>query len=198
MTEWRLFDSDTPAEFSTPQFFEHYPWIDPVWQVGHANRIEMVADLATEVMSAHGLRTLVDLGCGDGSLLSLLERRLGDDVTMWGYDLGRGNLQRATGAGVDARYANILTDSLDWADLVVCTEVVEHLYDPRAFVRSIPGTRLILSSPGFEDDVTHYEHHAWAWDWNGYREMIADCGWTPVEQRRSPEGFQAVYAMRPA
>lgn len=165
----------------------------------------MVADLIREFVTDHSVASLVDLGCGDGSLLGQI-RDL--PIRMWGYDAGTGNREQATAHGLDVRPADLLTTPLEYGDLIVATEVVEHLVDPHAFIRSLPGDKLILSSPSAEDGDWHYEHHAWAWDMDGYAHLAATCGWTVVEQVecdapdnfhgavRRPQRFQAIAAVR--
>jgi trans-aconitate methyltransferase len=194
--EWRLFPEDQVPQYTKQVFFAGHPWVDPIGQRGHAARTDMVADLVADLVREHGIKSVSDLGCGDGSLLQKIQRRV--PVEAWGYDLGRQNIHVATTLRmVDARSGNFLADDLEYGELIVATEVVEHLRDPRGFIRSLPGRMLVLSSPWDEDDRSHYEHHAWAWDEPGYRQMVEDCGWTVTEQRRCPEGFQAVYAVRP-
>lgn len=200
-----LFEPGTVPDFTTPKFFQAHPWVDPRHQFGHAERTAMVAGLVRKVVTAFGLASVVDLGCGDGSLLGQL-RDL--PVRMWGYDAGAANVEHARAAGLAVFHGDILMDQIEYADLIVATEVVEHLVDPRAFVRSLPGRHLILSSPSAEDADWHYEHHSFAWDLDGYAAMVADCGWTVVEQVecnapdnfhggiRRPQRFQAIFATR--
>jgi 2-polyprenyl-3-methyl-5-hydroxy-6-metoxy-1,4-benzoquinol methylase len=201
MTEWRLFKEGTQPVYTTCHFFADHPWVDPAGQRGHAARTDMVADFVAEIVKDRDVQSVVDLGCGDGALIQKIERRV--RVKAWGYDLGDQNIHIATTLRmVDARKGDFLKGhiyshtSVDYGELIVCSEVVEHLVDPRSFIRSLPGKLLVLSSPWDETEDNHYEHHAWAWDERGYREMIEDCGWIVVEQRRCREGFQAVLAVR--
>jgi 2-polyprenyl-3-methyl-5-hydroxy-6-metoxy-1,4-benzoquinol methylase len=191
--EWRLFDEGTVPAYTTPAFFGGHPWIDPVWQRGHSARIALARQVIGDAVAGFGIESVVDLGCGDGSLLATL-RDL--PVRAWGYDLGRGNVTVATQSGLDVRCADFLLDDLEYGDLIVATEVVEHLVDPRGFLRGLPGRHLMVSSPFDENDVAHYEHHAWAWDEDGYRDVVGACGWTVVEQRTCTAGFQAIHAVR--
>jgi predicted TPR repeat methyltransferase len=205
LTEWQLFEPGTVPDFTTPAFFEAHPWVDPRHQLGHAERTAMTADLIRKFVATHPVASLVDLGCGDGSLLGML-RDL--PIRMWGYDAGVANVGRAKAAGLDVRRADLLSGAVEYADLIVATEVVEHLVDPRAFIRSLPGRRLVLSSPSAEDADWHYEHHSFAWDLEGYASLAADCGWTVVEHVecdapdnhhggiRRPQRFQAISATR--
>lgn len=196
MSEHRLFPRFTIPPWTTPAFFADHPWIDPAAQRGHAERTDMVADFITDVVRQHAVESVTDLGCGDGALLAKLRRR--SRVRAWGYDLGRENLYVATTLReVDARAGNILTlDGLELGELLVASEVVEHLTDPRGFISGLPGKLLILSSPWDETPDSHYEHHAWAWDEPGYVDMVEACGWSVKEQRRCDAGFQTVLAVR--
>lgn len=197
MSEWRLFREGTVPAYTQPGFFAAHPWVDPAGQRGHAERTDMVADLVADVVNDQGIASLTDLGCGDGALLQKIAQRV--QVKAWGYDLGIQNIHVARSLRlVDARRANFLPegDEIEYGELLVATEVVEHLVDPRQFIRHLPGGKLILSSPWDETDRDHYIHHAWAWDEDGYRALVEDCGWTVKEQRRCPEGFQAIWAVR--
>ena len=165
----------------------------------------MVAALVRRFITSHPVASVVDLGCGDGSLLNLL-RDL--PLPMWGYDAGVENVQRATDFGLDVRRADLLSDPVEYGDLIVASEVVEHLLDPHKFIAALPGERLVVSSPSAETDEWHYEHHAWAWDLDGYAQLVRDAGWTVVEQVECsggvnfhggscrPQRFQAIAAVR--
>jgi trans-aconitate methyltransferase len=193
--EWKLFDGPPPF-FTEGWFFAQHPWVDPVAQRGHAARTDMVADLVAELVEKRGIGSATDLGCGDGALMQKILRRV-PALRLWGYDLGRQNLHVATTLrGVDARSASLDSSALDYGDLLIATEVVEHLADPYSYLRGLPGSLLVLSSPYDEDDKNHYEHHAWAWDEDGYRALAEACGWTVTEQRTCPEGFQAIVCER--
>lgn len=203
MTEWRLFDEGTVPIFCTEGFFNRHPWVPPGDQVGHAERTRMVADLVAEFRS--DARTLSDLGCGDGSLLAMI-RDLG--LKRWGYDAGWANVHRAQGLGLPVTYADFLTEPVEYGDIVVMSEVLEHLLDPHGLLKSLPDCRLIVSSPAAETDQWHYIHHAWAWDEDGYAKLLTDAGWKIVEHRsvaggiaehmgeRREQRFQAIVAQR--
>lgn len=185
---YRCFVEGTVPDYTTARFFEVHPWIDPVHQYGHVERTTMVEDLIRELVHAHKVTSVVDLGCGDGSLLGRL-RDLA--IPMWGYDAGIENRIQAAISGLDVRPADLLISPLEYADLIVAAEVIEHLVDPQSFIRALPGEWLILSSPSAEDLGWHYEHHAWAWSLEGYVALIESCGWSVVEQVEcsAPDNF---------
>ena len=204
MTEWKLFDGDAP-DFSTLLFFQEHPWVPPAHQEGHAQRTAMTADMIRKVSAQYELRTLSDLGCGDGALLDLI-RDL--PVQMWGYDAGEQNVAVARAKGLDVRQADILASSLEYGDLITCCEVLEHLADPHGFLNRMPGNRLVITSPSAETADWHYVHHAWAWDLDGYAALASGAGWHVKMQVECdggvnhhggtdlPQRFQAIFAVK--
>lgn len=204
MTEWKLFDGTEPA-CSTIEFFETHPWVPPECQTGHAQRMEMVAKLIRSVLPEHQPASISDLGCGDGSLLGLIA---GIPVSMWGYDMGAENISMARARGLDVRRGDILSDEVEFGELIVCCEVVEHLAHPHEFLRGLPGSLLIVSSPSAETDEWHYADHTWAWDLDGYAALVEGGGWSVVRHVEcdggvnwhggveAPQRFQAIFAQR--
>lgn len=200
MTEWKLFaDGEVPG-YTTNHFFAGHPWVDPIHQRGHAERIAMVRHVIGQVVEDFSIETMTDLGCGDGSLLELC---LDLPIQAWGYDLGVENINVARNRrGVNAMRADFLlaAKSLMYGELLVTTEVVEHLVDPRGFLRSLLDVTtariLVVSSPWDENELDHYEHHAWAWNQEGYREMVESTGWQFDAQATCEAGFQTITARR--
>ena len=102
-----------------------------------------------------GARVL-DVGCGNGYTAGQFAAR-GCDVT--GIDLSESGLAIARAAYPNIRFESLAADDeillkLQVApfDMVISTEVIEHLYDPQAFVASCykalrPGGRFVVSTP---------------------------------------------------
>jgi ubiquinone biosynthesis O-methyltransferase len=98
--------------------------------------------------------TLLDIGCGNGALTASLATR-GAAVT--GLDLSESGIALARAAHPDVRFevASVYDDlhaRFGTFDRVIALEVIEHLYDPRAFLRRAfealkPGGRLVISTP---------------------------------------------------
>lgn len=97
-----------------------------------------------------------DAGCGNGALLRRLKAT---GYTVGGCDASETGIaiaQRTLGDAVRIKHMSVYDDlaaifGSDW-DVVVATEVVEHLYAPREFVNRVrallrPGGTLVLSTP---------------------------------------------------
>src|SRR5512136_1433004 len=178
MAEYRLHDPGTIPECTTPQWYEgreHAPHLE---QPTHRARILAAAAATVEVAQILGASTVVDLGAGDGGLLSLL----GPSLTGWGYDLQPTNVAAAKGRNVDVKLADITTDPITWGEITIATELLEHLRDPHGLVALAArhSRALVCSSPCEETPESHYEHHVWAWDQAGFSKMITDNGWRIV------------------
>lgn len=177
--EWKLFEGR--SHVSTAEFHADRETAPHLEQVFHQERLKTAAELATKACRAYHIATVVDLGCGDGGLLSLLP----DDLTSWGYDFQPSNVASAPRRGVDVRYANFLEDDIAYGELALCTECIEHLEDPHGFLERLSHNvrLLVCSSPMNETDEWHDTLHAWAWDVEGYRAMLDSAGFDVLETR---------------
>ena len=137
----------------------------------------------------------MDLGCGDGGLLQLIKDI---EIKSWGYDLQPKNVEHAVNVrGVDARYTDFNSDEIEYGDIAIMTEVLEHMLDPHKVVRELPSKFLIASSPYNENDTNHYEFHIWAWDSDGYVALITQGGYKIINKILVNGWSQVVIAMRP-
>jgi 2-polyprenyl-3-methyl-5-hydroxy-6-metoxy-1,4-benzoquinol methylase len=102
-------------------------------------------------------QTILDVGVGLGRLLSPLSelRRYGMDIS-WGY------LERSRATGIDVCYARI--EDMPYRegifDLVVCTDVIEHVMDLNLCCQKIlavlqPGGILVVRVP-YREDLSGY------------------------------------------
>jgi SAM-dependent methyltransferase len=129
--------------------------------------------------------TVVDLGCGDGGLLQILKSQ---GISCWGYDFQPSNAQGWKERNVIAYQADIFnTDfsEVQWGDVAVATEVLEHLDDPHGAVHDISykSKYLVASSPVNErpgDGAC--DSHIWAWDLEGYAALLAP-HFTVIQQK---------------
>lgn len=190
--EVQFFEPGTIPEHTTPKWYRKVARAPHLEQDGHRARLHLAARFVSQAVREFDVRTVSDMGCGDGGLLSLLRTV---PVRAWGYDLQPANVRAArTERLVDATLANVLKADVEWGDLAVCTEVLEHLVDPHAFVRSIPSRVLVASSPDGETDERHYEFHTYGWSMDGYRALIEQGGFDVV--RHETIGFQVILGVR--
>jgi trans-aconitate methyltransferase len=184
MSEWRLFDKGTVPEFTTPGWYEPRDAAPHIDEAGHADRLRMSADLASDAIGRYRPQWLHDVGCGDGGFLTLLRDR-GRTLPMYGADLAAANVTAAQARGHAAVLADWVTDPpADMTEMVTALEVLEHLLDPHDFLTRLARSAkwLVASSPYTETPDSHYEYHAWAWDLSGYRDMLSRAGWDVVQQ----------------
>ena len=194
MSEWRLFEPGTTPECTTADWYAGRENAAHLEEGTHRPRLVRSAALVAQIAFSRRLTTLVDLGAGDGGLLSLL----GPAITGWGYDLSPAAVQAAKDRGVDVRHGDVLTATLQWGQIAVATEMLEHLVDPHAFVRTIAANcdALVCSSPWQERPGFAYEFHTWAWDFTGYRALVEQAGFE-VAHHEAVGPFQIIMAAKP-
>jgi 2-polyprenyl-3-methyl-5-hydroxy-6-metoxy-1,4-benzoquinol methylase len=115
--------------------------------------LPVVRDLAQSVPP---FSVVADLGCGNGSFLAQF-RQYGWEL--YGIDMSRSGIEEATKAysGIQFSGADLTADLsshplIGRCDLVISTEVVEHVFLPRLYVKNCfrflkPGGILIISTP---------------------------------------------------
>ncbi|HEY6377065.1 MAG TPA: class I SAM-dependent methyltransferase [Edaphobacter sp.] len=100
---------------------------------------------------------VMDAGCGNGSFISLFQDRNwqlhGSDLSPTGIELARQTYPNINFFLADGQslYAEFLS-TIGPVDIVLSTEVIEHVYDPRGFLRNCfgllkPGGTIILTTP---------------------------------------------------
>jgi hypothetical protein len=163
VTEWHLGQDHV----STFEFHEHRERAPHLEQPIHRQRLVRAAELVRELEPA----SVVDLGCGDGGLLSLIP-----DIPSWGYDFQPTNPAGWAERGVQAEQLDVFNtrEVPRWGELAVMTEVLEHLADPHGVLDWVSHhvTYVVASSPRYENGEYHGDCHAWAWDEPGYRALF--------------------------
>jgi 2-polyprenyl-3-methyl-5-hydroxy-6-metoxy-1,4-benzoquinol methylase len=101
-------------------------------------------------------KAILDIGCGNGYLVNEL---ISKGYSAYGIDASAEGIEQARKANPNAFYVQDVSSRELPAeirqvkfDTLICTEVIEHLYDPAefiAFCRSIltPGGEIIISTP---------------------------------------------------
>lgn len=169
MVEYRFFDEGTCPYVSTFRFHVDRERAPHLEQEMHQARLLRTADLIQSLEPS----TVVDLGCGDGGLLSLLKSK---DIKAWGYDFQPSNWIGWHDREVEASLHDVFNTKAvyEWAELAVVTEVLEHLAEPHEVVRWIAeNARFIVASSPWGDTPEHHGvEHAWGWDFDGYAELF--------------------------
>lgn len=146
--------------------------------------------------------SVLDPACGDGSIVRIandlhqidlvtladISEPNMDVIEEWApeiWELGLGDIQ------------TILGSNRPMADVVVLTEILEHLGDPDAILRLArqKATRLVASSPEMRPgQIDSNPEHLWQFDGQGFEEMLVSAGWTALNKThltfRSEYDFQ--------
>lgn len=204
MAEYKLFTTEE-AFVSTAAFHEHRERA-PHWEQGtHRPRLEVAASMVNAAVSSwlwwrddDRPARVIDLGCGDGGLLMYLTHSFPGIMDCHGYDFQPSNAAGWVERAVNAEALNFVNEwgRVPNAEVYIATEVLEHLTDPHKMVKQIAmrGAQLVCSSPWTEHKDSHDACHAWAWDLDGYREMLEKAGF--IVRRHEKVGmFQVVLAV---
>ena len=115
-----------------------------------------IKKMVMDIITAHGIKgRVLDFGAGRGELIKLLSRI--DDMELHGVDIM--NRPEDLPRAVSWRQQD-LNDGLpcapEYFDAVVCSEVIEHLENPRSVFRNLftalrPGGKLVLTMPNQEN-----------------------------------------------
>lgn len=197
MTAWRLFEEGTIPPWTTAEWYAGRDRAPHVDEAVHRGRLDLAARMVRHAAHELELSTVVDLGCGDGGLLWLLDK-VRPPLDCWGYDLQQSNVGPAVAErGVDVRYGDVLWGEMEWGEIAVATEMLEHLVDPHAFVRRIAqhSRVLVASSPHTERPGNAYEFHTWAFDLAGYHELLEQAGFEVVAHETAGM-FQVITGVR--
>lgn len=165
--------------------FDHVAnWRDHRWD---SNWIERPRLWASAVAVALGQpETVCDPACGDATVvmqahqLSPIKRAFLSDISP---DTVKNLVPDTLPFEAMTRVADlqVALGELGGVDAIVLTEILEHLEDPDAVLRlALTKARwLVASSPIVPDGNDHTNQHLWAFDMEGYREMLEGAGWKP-------------------
>ena len=123
-------------------------------EVSHGYLYPTIAKLLGDVPAGSAV---LDLGCGNGSFLSLFQDRswrlYGSDFSPTAISIAPENFKGITFFLGDASApTGDMLEQVGKVDVILSTEVIEHLYDPRGFLRNAhsllkPGGIFILTTP---------------------------------------------------
>lgn len=147
---------------------------------------------------------VVDVGCGTGQLLrSLVDRMPVSPELVVGIDRSRTGIRRArallpNGTFVVADLYRLPLDA-ERFDLVLCTEVLEHVREPARAVGALcrlcaPGGRVAITVPDGAQDS--WEGHVNFWDEDEFREFLAPHALVGIDRIEDGKTFLAWLAPR--
>lgn len=98
-------------------------------------------------------KNVLDVGCADGSFLAFLKGKF--HIQAKGIDISEKAIEKAKKKGLDARIADVeegLPFKNNSFDLVISSEVIEHVYDTDYFLKELnrvlkPNGTLVLTTP---------------------------------------------------
>ncbi len=186
--------------------WEHYAQSaseNPAQQMRH----EIIARLLCED-SPEGTMRLFDLGSGQGDLVQKLEpllpraRFVGAELSESGVAISKRKVPAATFLVADIfQPPAALNEFANWASHAVCSEVLEHVDDPVAFLKRArdylqAGARLIVTVPGgpvsaFDRHIGHRQH----FDRRKIRSMLEQAGYSVEQTYRSGFPFFNLYRL---
>lgn len=150
--------------------------------------VEIVDSVQHDLKS---VKDVVDIGCGVGDLLAeVINRQPG--ISLSGLDFSAKAVYMAAQRFPEGSFIqHVIVESLpydnDQFDLVLCTDVLEHLDCPQRIASELvricrPGGLVVIVVP--DGDVDQFLGHYWFWNQDSLSSMLAD--WNP-EVIRLPE-----------
>lgn len=172
VSEYRFEDF---ARVATAAFHAERAAADHLNQPEHVGRLLVVAGLVNDLLFRHGYdQTVIDYGCGNGGLISLLHGR-----NVRGFDFTPANVAAAQAAGRNVEHRNFV-EHPEPSDIAVMTEVLEHMDDPHGFLAALDAPTLVASVPNGETPDNHGDCHLWGWDADGFLTMLTGAGYSPA------------------
>jgi hypothetical protein len=181
------------------EFYKDIELADHINQHDHRPRLMNVLEYIVQLASQDGRLTICDFGCGNGGLIREIESKISNRI--WGYDLLPANVKDAHSKGnsQNVTYKDFVTDEtgIEYPDIAICTEVLEHLVDPDAFLSKLldKGVQCIVaSSPDYESPNYHAPFHLWVFNGDSYKDMFDKAGWNVILHHK--DFFQYIVAVR--
>ncbi len=181
-----------------------YEYRSAAGEVSHNYLYGPVAELLSDIPSN---ALVVDIGCGNGSFLSLFQDRgwqlFGSDYSFTGIEIAQASYPNIKFSVANAEsMPEELASRVQQFDLVLSTEVIEHVYNPRGLLKTChsllkPSGTLVLTTPyhGYFKNLLlavtgkldqHFtvlwDHgHIKFWSHKTMREVLTEAGFTDIK-----------------
>ena len=159
-----------PAAFYAERYptgYQHRIWPD------HVERVAATVAFAGDNVLPD---SIADLSAGDGAIARGLKDLTGtayepvwlSDLLPWPGYADHGPVEETLGR-------------MPLVDLLICSETLEHLDDPEAFLTAAraKASRLLVTTPEGETDPDQNPEHYWGWDSAGVQTLLIASGWRP-------------------
>ncbi|MFQ6128022.1 MAG: class I SAM-dependent methyltransferase [Thermoplasmata archaeon] len=162
----------------------------PQWQL----EVETIDELALKGGKA------LDVGCGDGTFLSML----GDHWKKFGVEINPERSGEAKAKGIEVQICNIMEADFPLKfDLITMYEVIEHLYRPADALKKVKTILaqdglLVISTPDSESAIArlrgpawwsyHYPPHIFFFGHSWFEKMIKGIGFRILRRRFGVHG----------
>lgn len=125
-----------------------YEKLNPSWDTEDST---WKAAMVSELLARHQLRprTLAEIGCGAGAVLSALQGRL-PNTELYGWDIAPGASRFwDCRTGIKFTRGDFLAESSEHFDVLLLLDVIEHVANPHAFLSQLApyGTHIVLHIP---------------------------------------------------
>lgn len=138
-------------------------------------------DIVAELLRRAGLKKVLDIGCGDGTVYGQIREHWGCDY--YGTDFSEVAIERAKKEYPDAHFAvakyhDQPFDSASF-DAVISQETMEHVESPPDLAKEMlrltrPGGVCILTTP-LGRNLSGHEEHVWLFERADIKEMFKGC-----------------------
>lgn len=174
-----------------------------------AYRRSILGSMLRKSVDPEGTGRILDLGCGPGELIRHLSGTF-PAARFVGIDFSEKALSQARAQAADAEFVSadllssdnpLLQRFKNWATHALCTEVLEHVDDPCAFLRNAkpylsPGAELIITVPGgpmsaYDRHLGHQRHYSP----RELRNLLTDAGFEQVRVWRHGFPFFNLYRL---
>ncbi|MBN2042170.1 MAG: class I SAM-dependent methyltransferase [Candidatus Aenigmarchaeota archaeon] len=111
-------------------------------------------EIIMKMFETHRNGRILDVGCGDGLISSMLAKRTG--AKAYGLDISKNSIEKAKTRGVEAAAVNIDRDGIplpeNYFDGVLCGDIIEHIYDTEGLIENVrkvlkPNGYVVISTP---------------------------------------------------
>lgn len=139
-------------------------------------------DIVARVVASMSPTSVVDVGCGTGSLLAAIRRSVGPECVLAGVDFAASGIAVARElvpeADLRAQSFAEYAPGRDF-DVVVCTEVLEHLEDSAGLLSLLQslkaeGGRIVVTVP--DGEIDDFPGHVHFWSESELREFLDSYG----------------------